>query len=218
MIDIPAFPLGSLFSTAGQSSWWCLRTFHLEEEVAIWHLYRYKAFKCGLAMCCRHTWVLCGYDGLLLENISHVAIERPFRRAAGLRAQIVQRVYVCGWEDAGVPACWCTEIHVIKRSINHLSCTSYNWSMINEHFSPCWYQWTVCCVLIGRLNFKVEVEYHNELLQKLPTYSFTVNSTMSASLHVQMIQPVIRNQNRRHKVQNYVPSIENWMWCVPLKY
>lgn len=73
-----------------------------------------RTLKCGLAMCCTHTWVLCGYDGLLLENIFHVAIQRPFRRAAGLRAQIVPRVYVCGWEDAGVPACWCTEMNVIE--------------------------------------------------------------------------------------------------------
>lgn len=95
-----------------------------------------RTLKRGLAMCCTHTWVLCGYDGLLLENIFHVAIQRPFRRAAGLRAQIVQRVYVCGWEDGGVPACWCTEMNVIEESVHHLSSTSYNLSMINEHFSP----------------------------------------------------------------------------------
>lgn len=87
-------------------------------------------------MCCTHTWELCGYDGLLLENIFHVAIQRPFRGATGLRAQIAQRVYVCGWEDGGVPACWCTEMNVIEESVHHLSSTSYNLSMINEHFSP----------------------------------------------------------------------------------
>lgn len=34
---IPAFPPGSWFSIVGRSSWWCLRTLYLEEEVAIWH-------------------------------------------------------------------------------------------------------------------------------------------------------------------------------------
>lgn len=64
--------------------------------------------------CCRFTWILSGHDWLLLENISHVSVERPFWRAASLRGQTFHWVDEHSWEDSGTPS---THTHIYTNMI-----------------------------------------------------------------------------------------------------
>lgn len=67
---------------------------------------RSRTLRVGLLRCSRRTWVLRGYDGLLLENVSHVAIQRPLWRAAGLGAQVLDGVEGRDGQNWAEPARW----------------------------------------------------------------------------------------------------------------
>lgn len=150
-------------------------------------------------MCLRRTWVLSRYDGLLLENISHIPIKRPFWRATRLRGQIFHKVYGCDCENIGVPASWYAEINVTDRSIHHLSSKSHNWLTDSDstQFTHRRCQWELCCSLNGRLAFRMQGEYHENCEGKVHTNSFTVNSARIAEQHTEVKQLVIRIQYRR---------------------
>lgn len=53
--------------------------------------------------CSGFTWVLFGHDWLLLQDISHVPIQRSLWRATVLGGQIFHWVDVYNWENTGTP-------------------------------------------------------------------------------------------------------------------
>lgn len=69
---------------------------------------------------CRFTWVLSDHDRVLLQNKSHVSIQRSFWGASGLGGQTFHWGDVCSWENTGAPTVG-THTHAHKNKISFRS-------------------------------------------------------------------------------------------------